>query len=139
MRITINRMCGSLAHKVGSGQAVFRPDGILARHTLPKLLPTSKAGPFSPGWHFGQEQASKHLLLISLWSSMLVRLFSDSLFNLADNFLNFSGILFSSAVNFQVWVFGKLARLLLDCAFDFVEIACCLIVRAGFHHDSLLC
>jgi hypothetical protein len=55
MRININRMRGSLAHKVGSGQAVFRPDGILARHTLPKLLPTSKAGPFSPGWHFGQE------------------------------------------------------------------------------------
>ena len=69
---------------------------------------------------------------------MLVRLFSDSLFNLADNFLNFSGILFSSAISFQVGVFGKLARLLLDCAFDFVEIACCLIVRAGFHHDSLL-
>jgi hypothetical protein len=33
MRITINRMRGSLAHKVGSGQAVFRPDGILARNT----------------------------------------------------------------------------------------------------------
>jgi hypothetical protein len=32
MRITINRMRGNLAHKVGSGQAVFRPDGILARH-----------------------------------------------------------------------------------------------------------
>jgi hypothetical protein len=25
MRITINRMRGSVAHKVGSGQAVFRP------------------------------------------------------------------------------------------------------------------
>jgi hypothetical protein len=36
MRITINRMRGSLAHKVGSGQAVFRPDGILARHTWKK-------------------------------------------------------------------------------------------------------
>ena len=46
MRITINRMRGSLAHKVGSGQVVFRPDGILARHTPPKLLPASKAGPF---------------------------------------------------------------------------------------------
>jgi hypothetical protein len=32
MRITINRIRGSLAHKVGSGQAVFRPDEILARH-----------------------------------------------------------------------------------------------------------
>jgi hypothetical protein len=32
MRITINRMRGSLAHKVGSGRAVFRPDEILARH-----------------------------------------------------------------------------------------------------------
>jgi hypothetical protein len=28
MRITINRMRGSLAHKVVSGQAVFRQDGI---------------------------------------------------------------------------------------------------------------
>jgi hypothetical protein len=36
MRITINRMRGSLAHKVGSAQAVFRPDGILARHTRKK-------------------------------------------------------------------------------------------------------
>jgi hypothetical protein len=35
MRITINRMRGSLAHKVGSGQAVFRPDGILARQITP--------------------------------------------------------------------------------------------------------
>jgi hypothetical protein len=70
---------------------------------------------------------------------MLVRLFSDSLFNLADSFLNFSVILFSSAVNFQVGVSGKLTRLLLDCAFDFVEIACCLIIRARFHNDSLLC
>src|ERR1017187_6820849 len=70
---------------------------------------------------------------------MLVRLFSDILFNLADNFLNFSVILFGSAVIFQVGVSSKLARLLLDCAFDFVEIACCLIVRARFHHDSFLC
>jgi hypothetical protein len=37
MRITINRMRGSLAHKVGSGQAVFRPDGIWAWHR-PELL-----------------------------------------------------------------------------------------------------
>ena len=70
---------------------------------------------------------------------MLIRLCSDSLFNLADNFLNFSGILFSSAISFQVGVLGKLAGLLLDCAFDFVKLACCLIVRARFHHDSLLC
>jgi hypothetical protein len=27
MRITINRIRGSLAHKAGSDQAVFRPDG----------------------------------------------------------------------------------------------------------------
>jgi hypothetical protein len=33
MRITINRMRGSLAHKVGSGQAVF-----------------------PPGWNFGEAQ-----------------------------------------------------------------------------------
>ena len=36
MRITINRIRGSLAHKVGSGQAVFRSDGILARNTWKK-------------------------------------------------------------------------------------------------------
>src|ERR1019366_1394456 len=65
-------------------------------------------------------------------SSMLIRLCSDSLFN-------FSGILFSSAISFQVGVLGKLAGLLLDCALDFVKLACCLIVRARFHHDSLLC
>ena len=70
---------------------------------------------------------------------MLVRLFSDSLFNLADSLLNFSGIIFSLAVSRQVRVAGKFAGLLLDCAFDFVKLACCLIVRAGFHHDSLLC
>ena len=70
---------------------------------------------------------------------MLIRLCSDSLFNLADSLLNFSGILFSSAISFQVGVLGKLAGLLLDCAFDFVKLACCLIVRAGFHYDSLLC
>jgi hypothetical protein len=41
MRITINRMRGSLAHKVGSGQAVFRPDGIWARHRETNQLTTS--------------------------------------------------------------------------------------------------
>jgi hypothetical protein len=35
--------------------------------------------------------------------------------------LNFSGILFSSAISFQVGVLGKLAGILLDCAFDFVK------------------
>jgi hypothetical protein len=38
MRITINRMRGSLAHKIGSGLAVFRPDGILARHRSELLI-----------------------------------------------------------------------------------------------------
>ena len=38
MRITINRMRGSLAHKVGSGQAVFRPDGILTRRRSELLI-----------------------------------------------------------------------------------------------------
>src|ERR1039458_8653833 len=76
---------------------------------------------------------------LSMESSMLIRLCSDSLFNLADSLLNFSGILFSSAISFQVGVLGKFAGLLLDCAFDFVKLACCLIVRAGFHYDSLLC
>ncbi len=72
-------------------------------------------------------------------SSMLSRLFSDGLFNLADSFLNPSVVPFSSASSFQVRVFVKLTRFLLYCAFDFVEIACGLIVRARFRHDSLLC
>src|ERR1035437_1358206 len=75
---------------------------------------------------------------LSMESSMLIRLCSDSLFKLADSLLNFSGILFSSAISFQVGLLGKLAGLLLDCAFDFVKLACCLIFGAGFHHDYLL-
>jgi hypothetical protein len=43
MRITINRMRGSLAHKVGSGQAVFRLDGSLARHRSELLMWTCAA------------------------------------------------------------------------------------------------
>ena len=42
MRITINCMRGSLAHKVGSDQAVCRPDGILARHRYIGPLPRCK-------------------------------------------------------------------------------------------------
>ena len=38
MRITINRMRGSLAHRIGLGQAVFRQDGILARHRSELLI-----------------------------------------------------------------------------------------------------
>jgi hypothetical protein len=41
MRISINRMGGSLAHKVGSDQAVFRPDEILPRHRETNQLTTS--------------------------------------------------------------------------------------------------
>jgi len=67
---------GSLAHKVGSGRRF----------------------PADESW---RGTASKHLLLISLWSSMRFAYFRQP-FNLADNFLNFSGILFSSAVSFQV-------------------------------------
>src|ERR1039458_1197902 len=70
---------------------------------------------------------------------MQVCLFSDSLFNLADNVLNFARVLFSSAVGFKAGVVGKLAGLLLDCAFDFVNLACCLIARAQFHGEVLLC
>jgi hypothetical protein len=44
MRITINRMLGSLAHKVGSGQVVFRPDGILARNTWKKCQNIASGG-----------------------------------------------------------------------------------------------
>ena len=59
---------------------------------------------------------------------MLIRLFPDSLFDMANPVLNLAGILFSSAISFQVRVLGKLADGLLDCPFDFVEFACCLIV-----------
>jgi hypothetical protein len=38
MRITITRMPGSLAHKVGSGQTVFCPDDILAKHRSESLI-----------------------------------------------------------------------------------------------------
>jgi len=51
---------------------------------------------------------------------MLIRLFSDSLFNLADKTLNFASVFLSSAIGLQVWAAGKFASLLLDCAFDFV-------------------
>jgi hypothetical protein len=68
-----------------------------------------------------------------------MRLLSHSLFNLADNVLHFPGILFSFAISRQVGIAGKFAGLLFDCAFDFVKLACCLILRARFHHDSLLC
>jgi hypothetical protein len=70
---------------------------------------------------------------------MVMYLLSYSLFNLAGNVLDFSGILFSSAISLQVRVAGKFAGLLPDCAFDFVKLACRLIVRAQFHYDSLLC
>src|ERR1039457_1737536 len=70
---------------------------------------------------------------------MVMRLLSYSLFNLANNVLDFSGILFSSAISLQVRVAGKFAGLLLDYAFDFVEFAGCFIFCAWFHHDSLLC
>jgi hypothetical protein len=69
----------------------------------------------------------------------LICLLSDDFFNLADPVLNFAGILLSSALGFQIRVLGKLANVFLDFPFDFVELACCLIVRARFHHEFLLC
>src|ERR1035437_5036958 len=72
-------------------------------------------------------------------SSQRPCLFSDSLFNLADKVLQFARVLFSSAVGFEVGVVGKLAGLLLDCAFDFVNLACCLVARAQFHREVPLC
>ena len=52
-----------------------------------------------------------------------MRLLSNSLFNLAGNVLDFSGILFSPAISLQVGVAGNFAGRLLDCAFDFVKLA----------------
>src|SRR5208337_5042747 len=69
---------------------------------------------------------------------MLIRLLPDGFFNRADPVLNFAGVLFSSAISFQIGVLGKLANLLLHSAFDFVELACCFVVRARFHHVFLL-
>src|SRR5664279_1159609 len=70
---------------------------------------------------------------------MLIRLCSYSLFNLADDVLNFSCVLFSNAISFQVGVLRDLAGLLLDCAIDFVKVAGCFIFCARFYRDSLLC
>ena len=70
---------------------------------------------------------------------MLFRLCSNGFFNLADGVLDFSGILFSSAISLQIGVLRDLAGRLPDYAFDFVKLACCLIVCARFHHDSLFC
>jgi len=70
---------------------------------------------------------------------MLIRLLPDGFFNLAEPVLNFAGIFFSPAISFQVRVLGELANFLLDSSFDFVELTCCLIVRARFHHEFLPC
>jgi hypothetical protein len=42
----------------------------------------------------------------------LIDLFAYSLFNLADDVLNFSGVFFSNAISFQVGVLRELAGLL---------------------------
>ena len=70
---------------------------------------------------------------------MWMRLLSYGLFNLAGNVLDFSCILFSPAISLQIRVVGHFPGLLLDCAFDFVKLAGCLIFCAWFHHDFLLC
>jgi len=75
---------------------------------------------------------------ITRLGAALLDLFAYSLFNLADDVLNFSGVLFNNAISFQVGVIRDLAGLLLDCAFDFVKLAGCLIFCARFHRGSLL-
>jgi hypothetical protein len=69
---------------------------------------------------------------------MVMRLLSHGLFNLADKVLHFSGNLFRLAVGGQVGVAGKFAGLLPDRAFEFVKLACGLILCARFDHDFLL-
>ena len=66
---------------------------------------------------------------------MRICLFSGGLFDLADKVLNFARVLFSSAVRFKAGVVGEFAGLLLDCALDFVNLACCLIAGAEFHGE----
>jgi len=69
---------------------------------------------------------------------MFVRLCSDGLFDLANNVLDFTCILFSHAISFKIGVLDDLAGLLFDCACRFVKLACRLVLCAGFHYDSLL-
>jgi hypothetical protein len=53
---------------------------------------------------------------------MLIRLFSDSLFDLPGQVLNLSGILFSAAIRFHAGILGNVPDFLLDCTFDFVKL-----------------
>jgi hypothetical protein len=69
---------------------------------------------------------------------MLICLIPDSLFNLADKALNFSGGFLSFTFIFQVGIPGQFSGLLLDRAFDFMDLARRLIVRAWFHGEVLL-
>jgi len=70
---------------------------------------------------------------------MLNELLPECFFGLADNVLNFAGILFCSSIGFQIGVIGYLADCLLDCSLDFVELACRHIFSAWLHFDLLLC
>jgi hypothetical protein len=47
--------------------------------------------------------------------------FFDNLFDLRDFLLDFAGDFFEDAVGFEAGIFGELAHLALDGAFDFVE------------------
>jgi hypothetical protein len=109
------------------------------RRVIDKHYPESVPPPVASAWRFPASTPSVAAPDPPATRPMAMRLLSDSLLNLADNVLYFSGILFSSAVSLQVGVAGKFAGLLPDCAFDFVKLARCLIFCARFHHDSLLC
>jgi hypothetical protein len=78
-------------------------------------------------------------LPLSSPSFAVVRLRSDSFFNLADDALDFAGILLNHAIPFEFRIVREFADLLLHCAFQFVKLAYRLILHAGFYHDSLLC
>src|SRR5271165_7137476 len=77
--------------------------------------------------------ASFYVDLSRLQISVSIDLLPDDLFNLADPVLNFADVLFSPTLSFQVGVVCYLPDCFLDCSFDFVELACCFVVRARFH------
>jgi len=65
-------------------------------------------------------------------------LFSDFLFNLADNVQHLARNFLSLTISFQILIFCKLAGLLPDCALDFMKLACCRVFCALSGHRILL-
>jgi hypothetical protein len=60
-------------------------------------------------------------------------LLPQELLDLADLFLNFAGSLFVFAFGFQLGILADFPCDLLEFTRHFVKLACCLVLRAGFH------